>query len=134
MQHQIKIEKNQTGLPLGEILKVIDGQKYEWKLVWIYAVGKLSGRYSMLTLEDAVKNREGGLPVSWEYLNHIACSIDDAYDIVINGEFILHKAENSKEGRNAEGGDLQLELFDSSYWLLKTNDTALAQQFAALDQ
>jgi hypothetical protein len=121
MDYEFKIPKNQSSLPLREILKTIDGENYDWTINSLYAAGKLPGDRTMLQLEDEIRACPNGLPVSWDFLTSFADHVEDIYDLLLFAKRKDRLDVAAMKRRPSDDISLSVELFDSTFWLLKTS-------------
>lgn len=110
---------------LIDILNCIDsGERTNWALLWIEAIGELVGAESILDLEQRINKAEKGTIMTWYELVGLSTGITQAIDLLIIGDKNpLNIRERSTNGIY-ENYDYTIELIDSSYWIIYSKNEA----------
>lgn len=107
---------------LDVLTQIKDGDKYNWKLLFLEANGKLK-EGTVLELEDKINNSKSGYPVSFFDLFELAQSFDQVIEVLIIGDIDTQKLRRYDSDSNMyEKCNFSIELVDSSYWEINTNN------------
>lgn len=130
-----RIEINGAATPIYEIrLKdilslIIDGEKYDWKLLWLTATGNPNNN-TVLETENKINNSPAGYPFLWSELQQLASSLNQTEEIVIIGDRSKEKLiryENDEKMRSE--CSFCIEMIDSSYWSISCDDERTLKNF-----
>ncbi|WP_126249205.1 hypothetical protein [Chitinophaga rhizosphaerae] len=110
---------------LVDILRCIqNGELLFWSLFWIEAIGKGSDS-EMLDFKSYVKNSGNGILYNYNTLIELSSSFTQIIDILICGDMNLEKLKRYESDEDTiRECTFVIELVDSSYWEVSTNDLA----------
>lgn len=113
-------------IELLDILKLIpNGENYQWKILWINGVSKDCNKFDILSFEKKVKIN--GLKVSFKELEKLSLKLQQLFEFVLIGKKNdIDKIDISNEDIFLKNKcDFFIELIDSSYWEITTNQFLL---------
>ncbi len=116
-----------VSVELPDILEeIIDGDLYYWSILFFYGSGRLGEGRSIPLFEKEARESEKGILIGWDDLKILANKFDEVRDILIigckNPEMII-RYENDQI--MYESCDIVIEMIDSGYWEVFSNDTNL---------
>lgn len=111
---------------LKDILRCLnDPEGIKWNLLWLFGTGDLGEGKSIVDFENRINESENGLMCSWAEIKEFSNELFQGIDIVLIGD---SETQNLKRYKNDEEMYLNcsysIELIDSSYWIIHTNDEA----------
>ncbi|TKC12041.1 hypothetical protein FA048_00025 [Pedobacter polaris] len=109
---------------LKDILGCIKSiERITWAILWLEAVAALENNTSIVHLEDKINNSDNATIISWEQLLILSNQIIQGINLLILGD---KKQSNLKKYLKDEdmfmSCDYTIELIDSSYWIIHSND------------
>lgn len=114
MKKIIQVSGNNDLLLSVELLNLLDlitnGEEYFWYLSWLDAEGNFNDKNSD-QFEIEIEKSSRKHPIEWDQLKLLGHSFEQILDI---GFFAC-------SGSNDSEPIIWIELFDSSYWIVKTN-------------
>lgn len=135
MRKEIIVKGDQDivlSVSLLDILKQIDKTKeFIWKVLWLEATGKLK-EGNIVDFEKKVNSSDNGYSIDFSELLDFAKSIDQVLEIVLIGSTKidhLKRYQTDQEMKNT--CELCIELIDSSYWEISTNDDEFVTSIAS---
>jgi len=117
MRQSYEVRISSTDLDLNRALALLRplSKQYRWHILEIEGVGDLTPiGETMLRLERQVANAPKGKEVSWGWLSDLAKHLQDLINFRLIGE-----------SASAEG--VEVELFDSSYWTIRSGEQVIAK-------
>lgn len=121
-----------VAVTLFDILQEVqNGELLHFALLYFYGRGHLGEGKSIPIFQEQVRKAPNGYFISWKDLIELSKKIDDLYGIVIIGCFderLLHRYENDQ--KMYESCDLVIELIDSNFWEVFSNDESLIDKLA----
>lgn len=114
---------------LKDVLNCIDqGEKSYWGLLWLDATVIPSNEPSLVDIYREVNNSEVATVVAWEELIKLSSQINQTIDIVIIGDNdVANIIKYSTDEQMYNSCDYTLELIDSSYWIVHSNDDSFIE-------
>nr|MBA2726545.1 hypothetical protein [Parachlamydiaceae bacterium] len=120
-------EKRVVIVELQDIFQEIsNGDFLQWSILFFNGTGKLQNGKSILLFETEINKLQKGLLINWKELNDLAKQFYDVYDILIVGfkkPDMIARYENDQE--MYESCDIVIEMIDSGYWEVFSNDEEL---------
>lgn len=116
-------DPNVLNVELSDVLGCIEtGESYLWSLQWITAIGKVGGE-GVLNFETEVNKSPNGILYKWKDLINLSYRFDQIVALLVcgDGDKVNLRRYNEKD-ESVLNCDYVLELVDSSYWLVTTND------------
>ncbi len=135
----IKINGNSScvlSIDLKDVLSCIDhGKKTIWGLMWLHVTANLNDGQSIVDLENEVNKSDNGMSIAWDELLTLSEQITQSIDLLIIGDKeisnIIRYADDEQMHNKC---DYTIELIDSSYWIIYTNNDVFVQNlFNRLD-
>jgi hypothetical protein len=124
--------KRKVSVELEDLFEEIrNGNLLEWTILYFYGIVKLNNGKSVPEFEDEINKSSKGLLINWKDLNELAANFLDVYDILIIGckdSSKLIRYENDQI--MYETCDIVIEMFDSSFWEVFSNDESLIKRLA----
>lgn len=125
----VKINGNDDrilSVELKDILMCIDdGNQTRWGLLWLEAYAKLDDDQSIVDFEDRVNKSKQATILTWEELLKLSTQIIQTVEILFIGDV---KESNIKKYDSDDlmyiNCDYTIELLNSSYWEIRSNNTA----------
>lgn len=116
-------ESDVLSVTLKDILKNIhEGQKYKWSILWLEASGNL-GSMSILDFEKEIKEAERGYLISWYDLLELSEKFYQVIDLTLVGAKTVNRIRRYSDDKEMYlCCDFTVELIDSSYWIIHSND------------
>lgn len=110
MKLKIKIEviENKLKPLLSDIVPFFVELDVSWKVTYFEGVAKINSNYSLLELEDQIKNSDG-LEFTYSEIKNNFYGLDDLHEFEVSG---FKKSTNETLFR--------IELQDSSFWEIET--------------
>ncbi|WP_057937324.1 hypothetical protein [Algoriphagus resistens] len=111
---------------LFDILNCIEnGQNLYWKILWLEAIGDL-GDKTMLKFEREVNNSINGYEISWKKLINLSLKFSQVIEILIiaDKDELKVKRYLNDDVMHKEC-TFTIELIDSSYWVVHSNNISL---------
>ena len=131
---QIRDKNPSNGLLLIEVNQVfavlgVWGQKLDWAIFDVWAAGDFTGDWSLSEFEEESKG-DVGFRASWGELQKLINDCGQFVDALFVG--VEPNESNSSETRVAlmNKCKLEVEVCDSSYILIRTNDRSLVDHVA----
>jgi len=130
---RISDKKNNTvSVELPDILlEIPNGNIFHWSILYLYATGCVSEVQSMSAFEENIRQAEKGLLLTWEELNDLAKKFWDLMDVTIIGcknKCLIQRYESNQ--KMYEACDIVIEMIDSGYWEIFSNDERLIDHLA----
>ncbi len=123
-------EKRVVIVELKDIFQEIsNGDLLQWSILFFNGTGKLENGKSILLFETEINKSQKGLLINWKELNELAQQFYDVYDILIVGckkPNLIARFENDQE--MYESCDIVIEMIDSGYWEVFSNDEELIER------
>ncbi|WP_342330265.1 hypothetical protein [Pedobacter sp. FW305-3-2-15-E-R2A2] len=138
MTRSIKINGDDSSIlsvSLTDILNCLeDGEKIEWGMLWLEAVGELDGERSIVDLEQEINKSEKATMMTWKELIELSSQIIQGINLLIIGDRLRVKIKKYLTDKEMYSGcDYTIELIDSSYWIIHSkNETFLENVFKEL--
>jgi len=126
MKNKIQIKANRNhfiGISLLDILDLIDKpENYKWSILWIEAIGEIKND-TMLDFEIRVNKSTSGYMVRFSDLVNLAKSFTRVIEILIIGDENINNLKRYDIDHEMHSNcNFCLELVDSSYWDIYSND------------
>lgn len=132
----IRIKEKEKGIIVVKLYDILEeihnGNLLSWSILEINGVGYLDERQSYTDLVNKVKNSKNGLFVSWDELNALSRNFHQIIWLSIIGskdDKHLHHYKIDEE--MYETCDIVIEMIDSFYWEVFSNDEHLINRLAA---
>lgn len=109
---------------LKDVLSCIDYcEKISWGLLWLCATANLDEGKSIVDLELEINKSKTATIVTWEELVRLSSQINQTIDIVVIGDKDLSNIRRySTDEQMYNNCNYAIELIDSSYWIIHSND------------
>lgn len=119
---------------LGDILKLITTPSdYEWKILWITGVSKKECNFNMLDFE---KKLNDGYDISFNQLIDLGSKLEQIHQILLIGSKndLTHVNKNMSDENIKNNSDFFIELIDSSFWEVTSNDKQFIGRLSSLEE
>lgn len=129
MKIQSRDEQGFLNVSLRDVLSAVGdaGKRLDWYIYWVEGTANPDSNLDIVGLENEVRRSPAGKAVTWKALTSLA----DRMFQVTDGLFLatLHGEEPParSEAERHHGGEIVLELEDSSYWLISVQDPEVAE-------
>jgi len=124
-------ENNHVSVDLKDILVEIDGEQFNWSMLYFDGMGHLGKWGTIPDFEEMVNESENGLFISWKDLNELANLFREIIDIIIIGckdtKQLMRYEEDEKMYRSC---DIVIVKFDSCFWEVFAYDQQLIKRFS----
>lgn len=109
---------------LGDILEEVhNGHLYHWSVIEIDGVLNSGQKHSLFEFEKKVRESDQGWVMNWNELTLLSNVFFQIYDITIIGSVSIDRLRKFGGGEDLyKTCDFLLNLFDSSYWEVFSND------------
>lgn len=117
---------------LSDILqKINNGQNYQWKIMRLEATMKNNSFYHIVELEEEISNSISGYIMQWEELVELSNQIFQTIEILLVGDKDFKNNLTEEEMRVTY--NYYIELIDSSFWEISSNDFLFLEKVKQLD-
>ncbi|WP_026994856.1 hypothetical protein [Flectobacillus major] len=117
---------------LSDILqKINNGQNYQWKIMRLEAIMKNNSFYHIVELEEEISNSISGYIMQWEELVELSNQIFQTIEILLVGDKDFKNNLTEEEMRVTY--NYYIELIDSSFWEISSNDFLFLEKVKQLD-
>jgi len=117
MKHSCELRISATKLDLKVVLELLRplAKQHRWRILLLEGVGDLTPMgETMLPLEQQIAAKPEGKEVSWGWLSDLARHLQD----LINFRLV---------GQASSAERVEVELFDSSYWTIQSDEHLIAK-------
>lgn len=120
------LETSVLSVGLHDILCYIDnGSQFTWSMLWIEGIGDLENK-TMLDFEKEVNKSNNGYAVGWKDLLNLSTSFNQLFEVLLIADKDESKIKRySSDDEMYHRCDLVIELIDSSYWIIHSNQISL---------
>lgn len=129
MIQEIEIHGNNNSIlsvNLNDILDCIThGDQFCWSFLWLEAIGSLESM-TMLDFEKKINKSSNGYVTNWEELLILSKSFDQIIEVLLIADKDKSKLKRyTNDDEMYSICDLSIELVDSSYWIIHSNQFSL---------
>lgn len=123
-------KENGVTIQIDEILeKINDGNLFHWAILDLEATGRLKKGY-ITEFEEEITKSKNGYFITWEEIKDLVTQFYQIINIILIGckdKTFLRRYNKPLE--MYENCDIVIEMFDSSYWEVFSNDLGLIENF-----
>lgn len=102
---------------------IVQGEKANWGVLWLEATADLGDDQSIVDLGNRFNSSEAPRVVSWVELLKLSTQVIQSINLLIIGDKkALSIRRYSMDEQMYKNCDYTIELIDSSYWIIHSND------------